>query len=1177
MALSDYHSSPSPLNASFDHYAENQFPALYKLEAWSPTADLLALVTDENKLELFRLSWKQHWSIPVRGNAATSASTTTTTNAPRIGFGALLQALRAGPTASTPDSAVADVVSLAWRPDGKMIAVGLGNGHVTAYDYKDGSVAFTMAYPTGGDTQSGSLRQQQMMAALSKHRSFLQNKAKVMEPVPVIPSDVDDVDEESSGIMNVLFAGDNQGSFRLRLFGIFDVNPIPLLKLMEAYGVNSFKAFDILDADIQLDLSEFVIVASGTQHHGQTSAAEKHVLRITLTSELLEKRPREIRILGLKKRAVNSLTNYLADCLRVMQADYRDIRRTVEDCLEKAQQFLDDNGEVTTPMHEFMQLLMTGRPTLSMDQYMQTELGRQGIKSWMVTSKAAYTNIQRTAFECLLPACERLLIHLSDILGCSRWTDRYKILQLEETQVYNCIKIAGDFVGAIERLFLAMKTEIKNFQEFCNWLSHVMEAMQPSNRNQDGEDENKLPPVDVLAVSEYLKSALSNKGLEDLFKDSDADTEADENADGSNISVRGSDIKDSSSRTLLLSTTTEEDIEALGYRSTPSYPILFSFSEELQAVVGNATRKPSAPSAPRQFQPVLPQSLSSPSPTPPPPAQNKKDTNPFAGAAMAAALANSGFGSLMSKKPAPSDPQQQTLPLKGNNNSNIPPSIGRPRTPPSPSAAKKKERPQLTLEAHLKLMTRQCQAIFETPEEAVTKSVRVVHALGMIECGDGDSRNSTSDGGVDVASGTSSHLKLATRYCYHGVTPWHYLVLYLSPSAIVTEPFLCVLRARRKPFVPQSGSSSSVAMDQASDTSFLQLDPVEPKAGQKRRREADESPLNPALSLLSHKGRKVLSHGLGLRETPPTIENLTIHSPSPQLFDLSQGDNALLVAESYDRSDREDSAQMESARGKGTGDVGLVTSGEQDFEAVFFSLRDQSREDDGSEEGGGGGGSFYDIQDVTFLDDDHLGMILSSSSSTSGTTSTSPAKSTTTTDPNTSTDTSRATPSSSLGDQQDQFLVSIPLHSPECPYQDLSSHLPEMALSGIESLDSGATLGLLEKLAAIFETETTASAAAGSSSDSSAPPPPPRLMSYPLPISRSREVGFSGGGGGGGQSGNDPTQVTTLGPYRIASNEREMKRLISVHGYFSTPKNTMRPRPKTPQQDLGTHITVFEL
>lgn len=136
-----------------------------------------------------------------------------------------------------------------------------------------------------------------------------------------------------------------------------------------------------------------------------------------------------------------------------------------------------------------------------MSQYLQQELNAHDLKRWDKSVKAAYKNLQRVAFECLLPACERLLIILSDLLGFSRWyvmsksmrlktllgtqlemkftnislptrcrTEQYGPLQLDETLVYNCIIIVGDFMGMIEGLFQAIKVEMKQFSEFENWL-----------------------------------------------------------------------------------------------------------------------------------------------------------------------------------------------------------------------------------------------------------------------------------------------------------------------------------------------------------------------------------------------------------------------------------------------------------------------------------------------------------------------------------------------------------------------------------------------------------------------------------------------------------------------------------------------------------------------------------
>jgi hypothetical protein len=85
-------------------------------------------------------------------------------------------------------------------------------------------------------------------------------------------------------------------------------------------------------------------MALGMQHHDQASSMEKRILRITLTSDLLEKHSREIRVLALKKQVVYGLLKYLSDSFRTMQADYKEIIRMVEGCVEKVQQLLDDNG-----------------------------------------------------------------------------------------------------------------------------------------------------------------------------------------------------------------------------------------------------------------------------------------------------------------------------------------------------------------------------------------------------------------------------------------------------------------------------------------------------------------------------------------------------------------------------------------------------------------------------------------------------------------------------------------------------------------------------------------------------------------------------------------------------------------------------------------------------------------
>ncbi|KAG0367349.1 Anaphase-promoting complex subunit 4 [Gamsiella multidivaricata] len=685
---------------------------------------------------------------------------------------------------NTGGSSRVDALSLAWRPDGKMIAVGLSNGQVNVYDYRDGSVVYVMAnpYPSRSVSDAGSgmtgmhclkwadiyLGQSTSVSLFDSHRSpksiletlpllsqlplssmqqqmmlarSMFNKSTAQggtgpggfKSAPIQEADIDGIAEESSDVMNVLFAGDNQSCFKLRMFGEFETGSISLLDLMGVYGNKNFKLLDILKADIQADLSELVIIAAGSRLQDRTSSTEdirkgdRCLLQITVSSELLHRHSLETRTLGLKQRPVNFLLRYLSDGFQVMRAEYRKITQMAEDCIESVQRALTDNGEMTAPTYEFIQLLMTGRPSPSMDHYLQQELRRHGLRRWDKSVKAAYSNMQKVAFECLLPACERLLIHLSDILGCSRWTDRYRPLQLEEGPVYNCIKIVGDFVGLLERLFIVLKMEMKQFSEFENWLEQ--EVLQPTIRGVDdhGEDEaKKFPPIDILSVSEYLKSGLANKELEKFFQELDEMTAPTEDIDSANPEA---------SKSYSSKTETNESVDAaLGYKSKPSYPIVYSFSEKLLDIV--RVRE--------TVETAVPDALQASS------SSQKKSGNPFSGAAVTAALAGRGFGPLTSKNPGSS-----SLFAKSNSKNET--------MQPADSSGGSTTKAPFTLEKHLKLMMRHCQSIFEGPSEAVAKSFKIVHTLELpspslskIYSVSTDAVDTTAD--ADVHSDTWEHL-----------------------------------------------------------------------------------------------------------------------------------------------------------------------------------------------------------------------------------------------------------------------------------------------------------------------------------------------------------------------------------------------------------------------------------
>ncbi|KAF9922396.1 Anaphase-promoting complex subunit 4 [Linnemannia zychae] len=475
---------------TFYPYSENHIPINHKLEAWCPTADLIALV-NEDRLELYRLSWRLHWSIVIKA-----------------------------PVSSTQNN-FSGGVHTSWNRSsgiariGKAIAVGLANSGVNIYDYRDGSlISSIQSTGTGGNTQKSTLKalpllssipptsaQQQLLERTMFNKGLLGAGGMGATKSGINPDESCAVqDEESSAIMNVLFAGDQHGVFMLRLFEGFDTISLSMTDLMKLYSTGYDKSnLNILKADMQLNLSEITVIACETQvRMDQNHRNNQRLLQITLNSNLLDKHSQEIRMLGLQKRPINNLLKYLNDGLQVMNADYTKISQMAEDCIDCLQKSLTSFKANSTPTYEFIQMLLTGCPSESMGFFLQHEFSIQDLKRWDKSAKAAYKNLQRVA------------------------TDKYEPLRLDEALVYDCIVMVGDFMGIIQGFFQAIKIEQKQFAEFENWLEQTLEKMNPPVRGPDDpadEGQKDTLPVDIKEVSQYLKAGLLNSGLESFFRE----------------------------------------------------------------------------------------------------------------------------------------------------------------------------------------------------------------------------------------------------------------------------------------------------------------------------------------------------------------------------------------------------------------------------------------------------------------------------------------------------------------------------------------------------------------------------------------------------------------------------------------------------------------------------------
>ncbi|XP_064601241.1 anaphase-promoting complex subunit 4-like [Liolophura sinensis] len=92
-----------PEQSCFKQVDEKHVSAKVKHMIWSPKMDLISLANEQGEVILYRLSWQKVWSLPPPAEGVT-------------------------------------VSALAWRPDGKVVAVGYTSGKLILCDVENSDV-----------------------------------------------------------------------------------------------------------------------------------------------------------------------------------------------------------------------------------------------------------------------------------------------------------------------------------------------------------------------------------------------------------------------------------------------------------------------------------------------------------------------------------------------------------------------------------------------------------------------------------------------------------------------------------------------------------------------------------------------------------------------------------------------------------------------------------------------------------------------------------------------------------------------------------------------------------------------------------------------------------------------------------------------------------------------------
>ncbi|KAM8939864.1 anaphase-promoting complex subunit 4 [Pelodytes ibericus] len=443
---------------SFRQVGEKQLPHEILFMSWSPKRDLIALVNKAGEVLLHRLANIQRvWNLPPNENTGK------------------------------------EVTSLAWRPDGKILAFGLADTkRVVLCDVEKPESLHSFSV----ETPVSCMHWMEVTEENSILTSFYnaEDEANVLLPkLPALPKNYNATakifsEEKSDEILkllgdvrlNALVLGGDSGQIEIYAYGMYKIATIN-----EVFG----SCFGLC---LSSDLKSLSVVTE------LSTNTTPEITYFQLDTSLLSDYLPEVTRMARKFTHISTLLQYLKLSLTCMCEAWEEILVQMDSRLTK---FVQEKNTTTSVQDEFMQLLLWGKASPELQALLMNQLTVKGLKKLGQSVESSYSTIQKLVISHLQSGAEALLYHLSELKGMALWKQKYEPLGLDSKAIEDAITAVGSFILKANELLQVIDSGMKNFKAFFRWLYVAMLRM---SEDHVLPEQNKMTQKDITFVADFL-------------------------------------------------------------------------------------------------------------------------------------------------------------------------------------------------------------------------------------------------------------------------------------------------------------------------------------------------------------------------------------------------------------------------------------------------------------------------------------------------------------------------------------------------------------------------------------------------------------------------------------------------------------------------------------------------
>ncbi|KYM97664.1 PREDICTED: anaphase-promoting complex subunit 4 [Cyphomyrmex costatus] len=422
---------------------ERQLPAEVTAMLWSPKMDLLAISNVKGEVVLHRLTWQRVWLLSPQDESDITAH-------------------------------------LAWRPDGKLLAVCYEISKLLCLvDVETKNIIHKIKLPTNEST----VCVKWLPLSNTKHEGLVTNN-KTNKPageyLPPLPSLIRSYSTEPerkeflSRILDMLFIGQKDGTVLIYIFGMFYCGTITV-----GHG-------------------PILQIAGGSNNPIWITWKDNNYVKITRVScPLFEKSTAFLKVAQIQAN-IECLKDYLSRTLMATCEAWETILLEMD---EKLTRYAEANPPGIMSA-DFLELLMIGIPTKNLETFLLRDLTEKGLKKFGHSIEMCYSNIQKLVSKNLTSVGMALVYQLAELRGMVRVGGTYEALGLrDETLITNAINESEAFLSKSYEIEQVIDQSMRNYKAFFRWL--YVAILQLTDERAPSEV-SRVSQQELTFIAEFL-------------------------------------------------------------------------------------------------------------------------------------------------------------------------------------------------------------------------------------------------------------------------------------------------------------------------------------------------------------------------------------------------------------------------------------------------------------------------------------------------------------------------------------------------------------------------------------------------------------------------------------------------------------------------------------------------